>query len=218
MAETCGPVDMQSRSPWIFEWFLRYQNADGGLNCEEAAYLKKPPTSSVVSTVPCLEAMLRFSANEEFTDFIDRGMKYLLDRGLFRARSDNRVIDQTWLTPAFPRFYFFDIVRGLKLTTSYSLKLGRKIRADQIIEAFQTVDAGLGASGFVQERSNCAGAKTRMPSSKGQPFATGHTAGSFELLSLCDRVGEPNLWLTRQYVQVVKGLLRMLEDGLLTLD
>ena len=35
----CG-VDVDSAVPWIRPWFVRYQMADGGLNCDSDAYLQ----------------------------------------------------------------------------------------------------------------------------------------------------------------------------------
>ena len=31
-------IDVERALPWIKPWFVRYQMADGGLNCDEAAY------------------------------------------------------------------------------------------------------------------------------------------------------------------------------------
>ena len=54
----CG-VDVERALPWVKPWFVRYQMADGGLNCDETAY---PSTdecpSSMVGTVAPFEAML----------------------------------------------------------------------------------------------------------------------------------------------------------------
>ena len=47
--------------PWARSWFERYQINDGGYNCAEEVYLRDTPRSSIVSTVPMLEALLKLS-------------------------------------------------------------------------------------------------------------------------------------------------------------
>src|SRR5262245_27332308 len=43
---TAWGVDVDKELPWIRPWFLRYQMADGGLNCKNDAYLVKDETPS----------------------------------------------------------------------------------------------------------------------------------------------------------------------------
>ena len=104
----CG-VEVDREVPRLRPWCLEYQLPDGGLNCDEAVYTKEVPHSSVVSTLPPLEAVLFDSPNaltEEEAGFVDRGAAYLLERRLFRSVSKaGAVIDSDWLDPCFPRFY-----------------------------------------------------------------------------------------------------------------
>jgi len=53
----CG-VDLDVRLPWMRPWLHQYQLPDGGLNCDEGAYVTSLK-SSTVSTLPPLEAVLR---------------------------------------------------------------------------------------------------------------------------------------------------------------
>src|SRR5262245_62021793 len=54
----CG-VDVDRALPWIPQWLVSYQMADGGLNCDSDAYLVTGECpSSMVGTVPILEALL----------------------------------------------------------------------------------------------------------------------------------------------------------------
>lgn len=120
----CGfAVDVEL--PWIRSWFLRYQLPDGGVNCDEAVYLRPHPHSSVVSTLPALEALLcagplPLAPAEEA--FLARGAAYLSKRQLFRSLSRGGVpIDTQWLTPTFPRFYEYDVLRGLAFLVRWAL-------------------------------------------------------------------------------------------------
>ncbi|MBI2899126.1 MAG: hypothetical protein HYY17_03010 [Planctomycetes bacterium] len=124
LLHACG-VDVDRELPWIRPWFLKYQLPDGGLNCDEAAYTKPEPHSSVVSTLPPLEAVL-FCTRRDFTreerSFLDRGAEYLVQRRLFRSKRTGAAIDESWLRPAFPRFYFYDVLRGLRLAARLGIE------------------------------------------------------------------------------------------------
>ena len=84
---TAYGIDVDNRLPWLRPWYLRYQLSDGGLNCDEAAYTRAIPKSSVVSTVPTLEAILT-GAKEKLLPaeiaFLDSGAKYLIGKRLWR--------------------------------------------------------------------------------------------------------------------------------------
>jgi len=213
-------TDRPLPSPWIAEWFQRYQNPDGGLNCDESAYLKDPPISSITSTVAVVEAFLAKSTKDSGLDqagrdFVDRAMDYILKRRLFRSLKNGAVINEGWLAPAFPRFYEYDVMRGLQLTTNYALKMTRKIKACDILEAFGLVDACLKPAGFIQGSSHCHGALTRVPSGRGQPLLTKQSAVCPPLLMLCDRPGSPSPWLLGHYAQILENLVEMSEAGLI---
>lgn len=108
-------VDTAKDVPWMRSWFLKYELPDGGVNCDERAYLKEKPKSSIMSSVPCFEALLESHAREltpEERDFLERGARYLVRQGLFRRLSTGEVIDPDWLEIRFPRFYDYDFLRG----------------------------------------------------------------------------------------------------------
>lgn len=108
-------VNVDKELPWMRPWFLKYQLPDGGLNCDERAYTKDVPKSSLLSTICCLEAIL-FCRDRELTgaevDFLNKGAEYLLRQRLFRRVSTGEVIDADWLEVRFPRFYDYDYLRG----------------------------------------------------------------------------------------------------------
>lgn len=207
-------------SPWIAGWFQRYQNPDGGLNCDEAAYLKDSPTSSVTSTVPVVEALLSKSGNlsRSEEDFVDRSMDYVLKRRLLRSLSSGKIIDESWLAPAFPRYYEYDVMRGLQLTAKYAVTMGRKVQACQILEAFQIVDGCLGVGGFTQKSSHCLEARTRVPVRPGLPLLTGQSAICPPLLRFCDQPGTVSPWLLRHYAEILTNIGDMLNSGLIILS
>ncbi len=92
---------------WGDAFLLRYQLPDGGWNCDEHSTV-----SSIVSTVPVLEYLCGKPA---FEAAAARGIAYLLDRKLYRSKRTGAVLDEAWLTPSMPRFYEYDLLRGLTL-------------------------------------------------------------------------------------------------------
>lgn len=130
----CG-VNPRERLPWIREWFARYQLADGGWNCDEAAYTRPNPGSSFVSTTATAEGALVFGCRDEAR----RGASYLTARKLARSLSKNKIADASWLKPCFPRFYDYDVLRGLRLLA----RLGEPVERSDIGEAVLAVDAAL---------------------------------------------------------------------------
>ena len=111
--EACG-LNLDARAPWMRAWFLRYQLPDGGLNCDERAYVKCG-ASSIQSTLPALETVVRtlrpLTIAEE--EFLDGGARYLIERRLVLRRSDGRPMREEFLKVCFPRFYDYDVLRGL---------------------------------------------------------------------------------------------------------
>ena len=55
----CG-CDVDAELPWVRAWFLKHQLPDGGLNCSASAN-RNSRKSSIVSTLPPLEAILLFT-------------------------------------------------------------------------------------------------------------------------------------------------------------
>lgn len=131
-ARGINPVE---RLPWIREWFARYQMADGGWNCDEAAYARSKPGSSFVSTTAAAEGALVVGCLDEAR----RGARYLAARKLTRSLSKDKIADASWLNPCFPRFYDYDVLRGLRLLA----RLGEPVARGDIVEAVLTVDAAL---------------------------------------------------------------------------
>ncbi len=133
----CG-VDVEASVPWIRPWFTRYQLPDGGFNCDEAAYVKAQPRSSVVSTLPVLEALLfatpALSVEEE--QCLDRGAQYLIRRRLCRSVSrGGDLIDANWLSPVFPRFYQYDVLRGLRVLAAWARRRGCGLPGEAVEES-----------------------------------------------------------------------------------
>jgi hypothetical protein len=211
----CG-VDVDRALPWVEPWFVRYQMADGGLSCDDGAYLVTDECpSSMVGTVAPFEAMLPArERSAEARAFVDRAARFLIERALVHGsqtvhNAEERAAAPAWRLPAFPRFYFYDVLRGLAALVRWAEASGealpRRVVAgvvDDLVERFP--------DGVVRvERQAHAGRKTILPTRPGQRGP----ASSSPLLDAVTVIGEPSAPLTRQWSEARRGLVRLAEAG-----
>lgn len=193
----CG-VDAPSRLGWMLEWPLRYRLEDGGLNCDETAYARSRK-SSFLSTIAALEAVAgRTSLSKKEIEFLDGGARYLLDRRLFRS-TKGQVINEGWLIPRFPRFYDYDILRGLRFLRAWAKKLDRSLPTDAIAEALACLKTNFPSGEISSQPPPCLQDKTL--TWDGSEMGPGGSSARFPLLDLAARPG-PNATLTTEWQSV----------------
>lgn len=212
MLSACG-VDVDSELPWAGRWFVRYQMADGGLSCDNAAYLVKGECpSSMVGTVPSLEAMLLGSLERERALFVDRAAAFLIERRLTlgsstRHNAEERAREPVWRQLCFPRFYLYDVLRGLAALTRWCELREQAIpRAaiepviEHLLGSFPDGVVRLGrlaVEGVTTKALDPTGTWIRRPASR------------FALLDATSAVGSASPALTRQWAEVRRRLLRL---------
>lgn len=136
--------------PWVYDWFMLYQLPDGGYNCDEAAYTNSQK-SSFLSTLPMLEAMLEIYASTRDSRLLlpmQKGVDYLLVHQLFRSTS-GKIIYPTWLQLSFPRFYHYDILRGLAFISKWASLTGNSFDTAILEESLQVVSALVDTEGYL---------------------------------------------------------------------
>jgi hypothetical protein len=94
---------------------LGEQLEDGGWNCEvENGSVR----SSFATTINVLEGLLAYErATGGSSDLIAarrRGEEYLLERKLFRRKSNGEVVNPAWLQFSFPTWWHYDVLRALE--------------------------------------------------------------------------------------------------------
>ena len=212
----CG-IDVDRALPWVKPWFVRYQMADGGLTCDERAYLVAGECpSSMVGTVAPFEAMLLGSERTaEQRAFLDRAASFLIERALIEGsptahNAAERDAAPAWRQPCFPRFYFYDVLRGLAALVRWAEVTGGELPRRAIAAVVDDL-VERSADGVVHvERRAHAGMTTIVPGQPGQR----HPASSFPLLeAVSSTLGEPSPALTRQWSEARRGLLRLAEAG-----
>lgn len=203
---SCG-VEIDRVMPWLRSWYLRYALPDGGWNCDEAAYTRPVPRSSFLSTLPMLEALLeRPELSGEEGGVLDRGARYLLERRLCRSLSRDAVADPDWLKVTFPRFYDYDVLRGLTFMVRWARRRGAKLPASALVEVVELLAQAAGPDGtLTPARRGWDGAKTLERDASGA-WTRGHPAHHFPLLEDAGRTDRPSAALTRSWRGTLEAL------------
>jgi len=208
----CG-VDVEQALPWIAPWLARYQMADGGLNCDESAYLVTHECpSSMVGTVPAFEAML---VRGEQRDFLRRAARFLIERRLTEGsptahNAAERAAAPAWRQPTFPRFYFYDVLRGLGALVRWAELTGDAVPAAAVQVASEL--AARFPDGVVRvERQAWTAHGTIQPADPApRPRSP---ASRFALLDATSAIGTPSEALTRGWTAARQALIRLIDAG-----
>ena len=194
----CGH-DVDRALPWVKPWFRRYQMADGGLSCDETAYrVTAECPSSMVGTVAPFEAMRADRA------FAERAAGFLLGRELVDGsptvhNAEERDAAPAWRMLTFPRFYFYDVLRGLTALARWATATGAAIPAAAAARAVAIMDAK--PAGVLRvERQAFAGKTTVVPSADRSAPSPRAPVTTFPLLDAVSVIGEPSEALTREWV------------------
>jgi hypothetical protein len=210
----CG-VDVDRELPWVRGWYDRYQMRDGGLSCDESAYtVADECPSSMVGTVAPFEAMLRRGDSA----FVARGAEFLCARELrlgspTRHNADERAAAGAWSGPTFPRFYFYDTLRGLTALVRWSTQLHARLPL-AAVGAVATELAVRAPDGVVRvARHAHAGHPTYERDAAGT-WARRPETGSFALLDAVSAADAPSERLTREWQHTRRALVALVDEGL----
>jgi len=187
--------DLDHELPWIREWLLKYQLPDGGLNCDPDAYIHSGK-SSIISTLPPLEAIL-WHTNRDFTEkeaiFLDEGARYLIEHRLICSKHEGNIIEKDWLKPCFPRFFEYDILRGMSFLVEWSRRRIKALPDDLLIEGLERLKP------FIRAGSVRIGRQVFDPQG---PWA----GDTFPLLEELSRIGDVSPYLTSQLDRVLEQM------------
>ena len=210
-------IDVTKRLDWISPWYIKYQLPDGGLNCDEAAYTRTTPKGSIVSSIPPLEAVLHcrdgnLSADDEL--FLQRGAEYLIEKRLFRRSSDAKVIDEDWLKLCFPRFYHYDVLRGLNFLLDWSGVTRTELPISAIADAVFVINESAKNGALHVQRNAWLGANTLMY----DPVHAGwlkKPSVSYTLLDRVSELGNVSYVLTNKWSDAKRKMQALIHEGLL---
>lgn len=211
-------VDVARSLPWVSPWFLRYQMADGGLNCDDQAYLRTDECpSSMVGTIAPLEAMLDLAHTAAERAFVTRAADFLIGRALVHGSStvhnaSERDAAATWQEPCFPRFYFYDVLRGLAALVRWAAASGAVLPRTAVASAVELLVERC-PDGIVHIGRNAHAKKTTILPTADRAPSPRAPAASFALLDAVSTIGEPSAALTRQWTTTRQGLVRLIDAG-----
>lgn len=212
----CG-VDVDRELPWVKPWFVRYQMQDGGLNCDETAYrVADECPSSMVGTIAAFEAMLQL---DPASAFVERAAQFLIERRLSRGsqtvhNAEERDSARAWGQITFPRFYFYDVLRGASALVRWASLTQRPLPLAAIAAVVEHIATAC-PDGIVRvQRHAFAGIGTVQEVT---PSAWDRVpqALSFGLLEVTSKLDQPSPAATRQWTATRRTLCALIERGLL---
>lgn len=213
-------IDVDRELPWIKAWFLRYQMADGGLTCDNDAYLVTDECpSSMVGTIAAFEAVLLYTPRpwtREETAFLDAGARFLMDRRLMQGSATKhnaaeRLSAETWLSVCFPRYYYYDVLRGLSALLIWSEKTGAVVPSSVIDGVVDRLHRRFPDDCVRCERLSYEGIGTIYRAQSGEWIKKrpAPLASTFPLLDVTSVVGRPSPFLSRQWREARERLRRL---------
>lgn len=207
-------VDVDQEVPWIRPWFLKYQMADGGLNCDNDAYLVKDEVpSSMVGTIAVFEAILLYT-NRPYTEaerlFLDRGANFLMKRKLMLGsdtihNAAERESAKHWVKLCFPRYYLYDVLRGLNALVAWSEKMNQPIPDDSIKDAISFLKKEFPDGQVRIGRHAFEGAGTILQNESGE-WIRRQPATFFPLLTKVSEIGSISPYLSSHLAKALKGV------------
>lgn len=208
-------IDVDKELPWLRPWFLRYQMADGGLNCDNEAYLAKDECpSSMVGTIAAFESILLCTPRPwtpEEKAFLDKGARFLMERKLMLGsstthNSSERKSAEQWTKLCFPRFYLYDVLRGLNALALWAEKTNQSLPKESIGDAVTFLQQQFPDSQVKIGRQSYEGVGTILQSLSGE-WIRKQPATFFPLLEKVSEVGSVSPFLSKQWLEIKQRTL-----------
>ena len=192
---------------------------DGGLNCDNDAYLVKDEVpSSMVGTIAAFEAILLYTKRvwtKEEKQFLDRGAEFLMTRKLMlgsnsRHNASERESAKDWARLCFPRYYLYDVLRGLNALTLWAEKTGRDLPFEAVHEAVDSIQKQFPTGEVRIGRHSYEGAATILQNEIGD-WIRRQPASFFPLLIRVSEIGSVSPFLSKQWSEVKNRISSMPE-------
>jgi len=214
---SCG-VNVDAQLPWMRSWILNYQMPDGGYSCDNNAYLVKDEVpSSMVGLISVFEALLLctprpWTKDENAT--LDKGAAFLIERKLINGSAtehnkSERDRAKKWADLCFPRFYHYDILRGLNAITLWAEKTGGQIPESAIKEAIKLVEDQAVNGQLKQRRKIYENTNTFFVDEKKEWSTQRRPASIFPLVAAVNQPEQDSPFLSQQWHQVKDRLAKI---------
>lgn len=216
-------IDPLAALPWFRPWPHVYQMTDGGLSCDSDAYLVAGECpSSMVGTIALFEALQLGTWDAEQEQFLERAAQFLIGRRLMTGSSsvhnaEERDAAAGWLAPCFPRFYFYDVLRGLVALVGWAIRSGRSIPLDAVAGVVDHLIIAFPDGVIRVRREGLATAPRTIDwvtngADHGQ-WQRGQPTSRFALLDAMTAIDAPSATLTRQWADARRDLLTLIDGG-----
>jgi len=210
LMELCG-YEVDKQIPWFGDWCERYQLPDGGYNCDEAAYTKSKK-SSFLSTLPMLEAMLSIykrAGYESINKSLEAGAQYLLNHAVYKS-STGKLITEVWLQLSFPRYYDYDVLRGLSFLAEWAVVFGKTLPQDIVADCLKQIEPALDENGLIRITEDKIAVEGSLVQN-GSVWVWNEKASRFPALDMFGKVGMVSLPLSRQWLKLLEHLHLVIE-------
>jgi hypothetical protein len=151
---------------------------------------------------------------------VERAVQFLSARELrfgsdTKHNAEERTAQSAWLSPCFPRFYYYDVLRGLHALVRWAEVKQRTLPARAVADVVRHL-ADRFPDGVVRvERQSFAGTKTRIANLEGV-WVRGLDASSFPLLDATSKIGAASPTLTRRWAETRAALIASIDQGRIT--
>ncbi len=190
--------------PWFIDWWARYLLPDGGYNCDEAAYTKSGK-SSFLSTLPMLEAMLliyKRTGYETLKKNLEAGAQYLINHAVYKS-STGKLITDIWLQLSFPRYYDYDVLRGLSFLAEWAVLFGKTLPHAIVADCLKQIEPALDESGLIRITEDKIAVEGSLMQNGGV-WEWKEKASRFTALDMFGKVGIVSLPLSRQWLSTLE--------------
>ena len=116
-----------------------------------------------------------------------------------RHNAEERAAAAMWMQPCFPRFYFYDVLRGLNALVLWAEQTGRSFTPEAIQPVLEHLEQRYPDGVVRVERRGFAGKKTLQQSVTGEWSNVRQAAKMFPLLTAVSKVGEASPYLSWQW-------------------
>lgn len=209
-------VNVDEELPWMRPFLLNYQMEDGGLSCDHEAYaVTEECPSSMVGTIAVFEALLHCVSRPhtaEERQFLDNAANFLIERQLVLGSSSSFNAEEgesakAWGDLCFPRFYFYDHLRGLRALLQWAETFNKTIPLSVVEGVSSSILDKCPDGQIVLGRQSFVGRKTKYITDDGEWKKT--DAISFELLDALSQVGTVCPTLSAQWIEVQESINRL---------
>ena len=124
---------------------------------------------------------------------MDEGARYLIEHRLVCSKESGHIIDTEWLNPCFPRFFEYDILRGMSYLVEWSRRRNKPLPVGLLNEGMQRLNSHIEATGLRMGR---------------QVFRPQGPWGgyTFPLLEEVARIGDVSPYLSKQLAVIIGQL------------